>query len=382
MKNSDNKVSRKVVIQATAILILVALVLVILGYIFLTFFCGYQFSDLVSDIVGNLIGVLAAFLLFDILYNKLTQDAYAKETSQQITKTLMGEPEILDLFSEDDKKNFIKTTITSLVKDENAVDMLVTNMEKYFDGIKGARIRKSFDYTINLDPNLTSEYVDVKFPEVEKYYLIDEELKFNIKYLSEKDKNYTGEVVCIGFAYDKKSLDAGLLENGHDEDFSRCIFNEDLVINSKAVEYINSLPDNQVSEVISTLFMPILRIDNSEDGEDQDVLEVERKSNGIILKFKLDYDKMADEHDVSIYFKMPRLWDSIFEVTLVDPTKEPHIKMKYRAGMDVTMYSYLNKESQANAGACIRRAGLYDIAIKGEWIYPKSGVVFHIKKAK
>lgn len=382
MKNSDNKISRKVVIQATAILILVALVLVILGYIFLTFFYGYKFSDLISDIVGNLIGVLAAFLLFDILYNKLTQDAYAKETSQQITKTLMGEPEILDLFSEEDKKNFIKTTITSLVKDEDAVDMLITNMGKYFDGAKEARIRKTFDYTINLDPHLTSEYVDAKFPEVDKYYLIDEELKFNIKYLSEKDKNYTGDVVCIGFAYDKKSLDAGLLENGQDEDFSKCIFNEDLVINSKAVEYINSLPDNQVSEVISTLFMPILRIDNSEDGEDQDVLEVERKSNGIILKFKLDYDKMADEHDVSIYFKMPRLWDSIFEVTLVDPTKEPHIKMKYRAGMDVTMYSYLNKESQANTGACIRRAGLYDIAIKGEWIFPKSGVVFHIKKAK
>lgn len=380
MKNSDNKISRKVVIQATAILILVALVLVILGYIFLTFFYGYKFSDLISDIVGNLIGVLAAFLLFDILYNKLTQDAYAKETSQQITKTLMGEPEILDLFSEEDKKNFIKTTITSLVKDEDAVDMLITNMGKYFDGAKEARIRKAFDYTINLDPHLTSEYVDAKFPEVDKYYLIDEELKFNIKYLSEKDKNYTGDVVCIGFAYDKKSLDAGLLENGQDEDFSKCIFNEDLVINSKAVEYINSLPDNQVSEVISTLFMPILRIDNSEDGEDQDVLEVERKSNGIILKFKLDYDKMADEHDVSIYFKMPRLWDSIFEVTLVDPTKEPHIKMKYRAGMDVTMYSYLNKESQANTGACIRRAGLYDIAIKGEWIFPKSGVVFHIKR--
>ncbi len=35
----------------------------------------------------------------------------------------------------------------------------------------------------------------------------------------------------------------------------------------------------------------------------------------------------------------------------------------------------------ANVGACIQRAGLYDIAIKDEWIYPKSGVIFHIKKA-
>lgn len=380
MKKSDKKVSRKVVLQATAILILVALILVIMGYIFLTVVCDYTFNDLVSDIVGNLIGVLAAFLLFDILYNKLTQDAYAKETSQQITKTLMGEPETLDMFSEEDKKSFLKSTMASILKDEDAVDMLTTNMEKYFDHITVARIRKSFDYTINLEPGLTTEYLDAKFPEPERYYLIDEELKFHIKYLGEKDQNYTGDVVCIGFAYDKKSLDAGLLENGHDEDFSKCIFNEDLVVDSEAVEYINRLPADQVRDVISTLFMPILRIDNSEDDENEDVLEVERKSNGIILKFKLNYNQTADEHDVSIYFKMPRLWNSIFEVTLVDPTKEPHIKMKYKAGMDVTMYSYLNKESKANCGACIRRAGLYDIAIKDEWIYPKSGVVFFVKK--
>ncbi|MEE0433646.1 MAG: hypothetical protein UDF85_12125, partial [Lachnospiraceae bacterium] len=94
-----------------------------------------------------------------------------------------------------------------------------------------------------------------------------------------------------------------------------------------------------------------------------------------------DRNEASGEHLVSIYFKMPRVWNSIFEVTLVDPTKEPHIKLKYKNGMDVTMYSYLNKESTANVGACIQRAGLYDIAIKDEWIYPKSGVIFHIKKA-
>jgi hypothetical protein len=129
--------------------------------------------------------------------------------------------------------------------------------------------------------------------------------------------------------------------------------------------------------------MPILRIDNSGDNDDEAQFEVERKSNGFILKFKLDFDRneASGEHLVSIYFKMPRVWNSIFEVTLVDPTKEPHIKLKYKNGMDVTMYSYLNKESTANVGACIQRAGLYDIAIKDEWIYPKSGVIFHIKKA-
>ena len=78
---------------------------------------------------------------------------------------------------------------------------------------------------------------------------------------------------------------------------------------------------------------------------------------------------------------MPRVWNSIFEVTLIDPTREPHIKLKYIPNtMEVTMYSYLNKENNSNSGALIQRAGLYDVAIKDEWIYPKSGVVYNIKK--
>lgn len=384
MKRLDKKKQQFSTIPATIILILVALLIVGGGYTYLTLKNGYKFDDLVDNIVGNLIGVLAAFLLFDILYNKLTQDAYARETSQQITKTLMGEPEILDSFSDEDKKNFLKSTMTSMMKDEDAIDMLVTNLEKYLDSDKIGRIRKMFDYTIHLEPNLPPEYAEAHFPGANegKYYLIDEELKFNLKYLSKKDTYFCGEYICIGLAYDKKGLDAGLLQNGHDADFSGCIFNEDLVIESAAVEFINNIPADKIKEVINTLFVPILRIDNSDNDEENSLVEVVRKDNGIILKFKVNYDNSEDikEHLVSIYFKMPRVWNSIFEVTLVDPTKEPHIKLKYKTSMDVTMYSYLNKNNEANSGACIQRAGIYDIAIKDEWIYPKSGVVFCIKK--
>ena len=35
---------------------------------------------------------------------------------------------------------------------------------------------------------------------------------------------------------------------------------------------------------------------------------------------------------------------------------------------------------ESNISAYINKAGIYDIAIKNEWIYPKSGVVFSIKK--
>ncbi len=367
---------------ATLVCFLVAALVIAVGYIILSIFRDYGFLDFIDSVVGNLIGVFGGFCVFDILYNKLTKEEETRETSTQIARTLMGEPEVLDAFSEQDKKAFLNATLESLLKDEDAVDMLTTNIDKYYDSAKGARIRKVFDYTINLEPQLPIEYIDNKFPEVEKYYLIDEELKFLVKYLSKKDENYTRETVCIGFAYDKKCLDGGLLETGKDADFSRCIFNEDLVITPEARKFINSVPADEIKEVINTLFMPVLRIDNSEDDEDNTLMEVERKETGLILKFKLDYNHSNDvsEHFVSLYFKMPRLWNSIFEVTLVDPTKEPHIKLKYKSGMDVTMYSYLNKETEANTGACIKRAGLYDIAIKGEWIYPKSGVLFHIKK--
>ena len=91
MDNQKQKKKKRVMdtLSATMVLVLIALLLVFVGYTYLALKNGYTLDDLIDNIVGNLIGVLAAFLLFDILNNKLTQDAYARETSQQITKTLM-----------------------------------------------------------------------------------------------------------------------------------------------------------------------------------------------------------------------------------------------------------------------------------------------------
>ncbi len=383
-KNKKTNINSKITWTATAMCFLVAIIIIISGYVFmLVTDPSYGFRDFVDSVVGNLIGVLAGFCVFDILYNKLTQDAYAKETSQQIAKTLMGDPETMDAFSEEDKKAFLKSTLVSMLGDDDAVDLLTTNMGKYFDGAKSARIRKSFDYIITLENALTQEYEKYDFPGLKenRYFLLDEEFKFTVKYLSGRDANFSGDYVCLGFAYDKRSLDSGLLEDGKDADFSKCIFNEDLVVTPEAIKYINSIPNDQVTSVINDLFVPTLWVDG-DGGREEDLVEVERKQNGLIFKFKLDYDKTSMEHTVRIYFKMPRLWDHIFEVTLVDPTKNPHIKLKYKSDMDVTMYSYLNKEDQSNAGAFVKRADLYEISIKDEWVYPKSGALFHIRRKK
>jgi len=383
-KNKKTNINSKITWTATAMCFLVAVIIIISGYVFmLVTDPNYGFRDFVDSVVGNLIGVLAGFCVFDILYNKLTQDAYARETSQQIAKTLMGDPETMDAFSEEDKKAFLKSTLVSMLRDDDAVDLLTTNMGKYFDGAKSARIRKAFDYIITIEDKLTPDYETYDFPGLKEnmYFLLDEEFKFTVKYLSGNDANFSGDYVCLGFAYDKRSLDSGLLEDGKDADFSKCIFNEDLVVTPEAIKYINSIPNDEVTAVINALFVPTLWVDG-DGGREEDLVEVERKQNGLIFKFKLEYDKTRMEHDVRIYFKMPRLWDHIFEVTLVDPTKNPHIKLKYKSDMDVTMYSYLNKEDQSNAGAFVKRADLYEISIKDEWVYPKSGVLFHIRRKK
>ena len=383
-KNKKTNINSKITWTATAMCFLVAVIIIISGYVFmLVTDPNYGFRDFVDSVVGNLIGVLAGFCVFDILYNKLTQDAYARETSQQIAKTLMGDPETMDAFSEEDKKAFLKSTLVSMLRDDDAVDLLTTNMGKYFDGAKSARIRKAFDYIITVEDKLTPDYETYDFPGLKenRYFLLDEEFKFTVKYLSGNDVNFSGDYVCLGFAYDKRSLDSGLLEDGKDADFSKCIFNEDLVVTPEAIKYINSIPNDEVTAVINALFVPTLWVDG-DGGREEDLVEVERKQNGLIFKFKLEYDKTRMEHDVRIYFKMPRLWDHIFEVTLVDPTKNPHIKLKYKSDMDVIMYSYLNKEDQSNAGAFVKRADLYEISIKDEWVYPKSGVLFHIRRKK
>ena len=68
MDNQKQKKKKSVMdtLSATMVLVLIALLLVFVGYTYLALKNGYTLDDLIDNIVGNLIGVLAAFLLFDI----------------------------------------------------------------------------------------------------------------------------------------------------------------------------------------------------------------------------------------------------------------------------------------------------------------------------
>ena len=159
--------------------------------------------------------------------------------------------------------------------------------------------------------------------------------------------------------------------------FIECIFNENLDITKEAVEYIRNLSESQLKNFVEKILTAVLKV----DGKQGTLYSVAVRSGGIVATYEVKGLAAKAEHTVRIIFHMPKIWDSIFEVTLVDPTKEPKITFDYMPGvMDVTMFSYLNKGDESNDAAYEDQNGLYDIAIKNEWIYPKSGIVFYVRK--
>lgn len=62
------------------------------------------------------------------------------------------------------------------------------------------------------------------------------------------------------------------------------------------------------------------------------------------MRFDVGHDITAKEHVVRIIFHMPRKWDSLLEIVLVDPTKAPKIFVSYQEDtMEVDMFSFLSK---------------------------------------
>ena len=103
--------------------------------------------------------------LHDILYNKLTKDAYAEEVSSQISKTIMGDPDVLGAFSDEDRMNFIHSTIRSVDSSEESLEMMDGKIKQYLgydDNDKkfklfSGKVRTTFGYKFDLDTEMPSD---------------------------------------------------------------------------------------------------------------------------------------------------------------------------------------------------------------------------------
>lgn len=88
-------------------------------------------GEVLESIIINLSGLLPTILLFNVFYEKISRDSYSIEVSNKITETLMSTPETLEFFTEVQRQNFINSTISSIVKDDDVTEMVCDNLKNY-----------------------------------------------------------------------------------------------------------------------------------------------------------------------------------------------------------------------------------------------------------
>lgn len=398
-KENPKKIYRRDINKAYIILYLTVFILIIFGEVLLALMGdSFSFVALIKDLIGNLMGVLAAFLIFDIAHEKLSKDSYASEVSEQILDTLMYHPEAMDLYENNQKKVFVNAFIKSIVGDFDAAEMINNHLNSYLLTEKDfqermdltekdCRIRTAFSYRFVLETERTLAFNELKAPidkEGDPYFYVQEELNYRVKYLSKKG-NYTDrQEVKIGFIYDNAALDRFLRGNQSDQNnelLKNCLFRESLdieEIDKNMFQEISNDP-KALKAIVKKMFRPHLTIDRCR-GEVSEVRIV--PDSGIIITFKVDHDVAIMEHNIDIVFHIPKKWNTVLEVALVEPTKEPKISLSYNEDvMDVEMYSFLNKgESSSYENTSENENGVYSISLCGEWVFPISGVVFPVRR--
>lgn len=347
-------------------------------------------SNFVRSIVNNIIGILPPMLLFDYFYEKISNDASSIEMSKKITSTMMGQPETLKLFNIEDRKNFLKSTVNSVISDPDLTDMILDNVNRFMidPSTLNVRIRKEFNYNFELDMGLPRDYVSI-FGDLQEasdsYYLVQEILNYRAKKFKPSTEADVS-IVNVGFLFDNDSLDEALrdrmkLESETESDVKGLfVFRESLDLSE---EHIKRLVEYLIEKSVETKkrFSEIFRLSLRINGKLAELRDVIVRDSGIICKFKLDQKLSTDDYSVRVIFSMPKKWGTIIEVALVDPTYAPKITLSYpRDKMNIDMYSFLNKSDNTLINEAHEQLnGVFDVSLN-EWVYPISGMVFTVER--
>lgn len=302
----EDKINRQNIRKSYSILYFsVSLIVVILGVISYFYF-GESMHNILKDTVGNLVGVLAAFLVFDIINERLSKDSYSQELTKNILHALMAKPETLDSFTQEQRNLFIVSTVKSSVKDDDCAEMISDQCLNYLRKSNFDKIRLNFDYKFEIYEKLPGSCNWLNSSN--SYYYVQEILGYKVKYFDEGNRKIKGNTAYIGFLFDNKNLDSALRDASTTLDFNKCIFRENLDINIEDISYLMSLPG---AELLS-LFKETFRFDFQVDQKKGILQDVQITEIGILAKFSVDVDEEINEHNVRIIFHMPKSMELFF----------------------------------------------------------------------
>lgn len=427
VKDKHKKTTRRSITNSYIAIAGIIIILIGICYFVLDSVNGFSLVDFGKDIIGNLMGVLAAFLIFDLIHDKMSKDSYADEVSEQILDTLLeqGGIEALDesikrkfiyssitsinhdkeaekgianaldsylsgcteakivldriqMFSERQKNKFVLDNIKSIVEDPDATSLVTNFLSNYLKSNIECKITTSLQNNFVLRDRLTDAFSILK--NTDNYFLVDETLTYRVKYLSDSANDVNNNILRMGFAFNNTALDKFLRDQQIDQagnPLSNCFFRESLDIDKEDMEIFLNMQAEELKNSFDNMFRPHLTI----DGKEGVLTSVTASSCGLIAEFSVGHDTSAHEHNIDIAFMMPKRWYSVIEAVFVDPTKNPRIAINYESdSMHVEMYSFLDiGDNSSYEKSHIEDIGMYRIILDDSWVYPVSGVVFTIE---
>lgn len=318
-------------------------------------------DNLFVDILNNILGIIPPILLFDFGLEYLNRDYASKEMSRQISEVLMGDSQIIGLFDDKAKRDFLNATITALVEnDANESKMAQGAIEAYIT--EKYDIRPKFKYHIDVRNCNKSSFFNP-----DDYILIAEELNYEKVYIATEpiEKRFH-----IGFFVENSELDKQLRQHNYimrealsllDSDFER-------LKNSDKRSWIKFAEDE-------------LRISALIDDEKCVVSDVVVDDNGIDIEFeRTDYSSSdkANQQKVSLSFVMPQQKNNLsFLVSISQPSYEPEIRFTFPHDMyDVKTFPFFDDKVSTSVKDATKETGVYHLDVKDKWVHPMSGVVF------
>lgn len=320
---------------------------------------GVDFASLFDDILANILGILPPIILFNFLYEYLTKEHVADEMTEQITQTLMSNPKAIDLFDEQPKKEFVRTTIQTLVGEEES-EMVYGVVEPYLN--MHYNIRRFFRYSVTL-----RDYTGNPLFPSERYMRVYEDLKYKKHYIGD---NTLEQHFQLGFFVNNDELDREL----HGQTY---LFRENLTLDSSELSTMAAWPQDTQTDFVEKEMSLRVFVDDAPCLLQQ----VSITQNGILVDFLSGHDTGKRELKIEIMFNMPqRKGYSEFLVSIGEPTYSPNIQLSYpESTMQVTMFPFLNDGDECLVQNAMRNTGSCDIYLQDKWVYPMSGVVFIVQ---
>ncbi|MCM1299690.1 MAG: hypothetical protein NC203_05285 [Firmicutes bacterium] len=340
----------------------------------------FEFSPeaLFDDIVSNILGILPPIIIFNFVYEYYTQKYESDEISEKIADTIMGRSDIMSRFKDEQKIDFIGSTINTMVSPEAAE---MTNAVIYPYITNSYNIRTYFKYSIILRDYETHPL----FPK-DRYMKVYENFKFTKKYIN--DDNLPQDF-HVGFITANHELDTALRNQNY-------IFQENLSIDDKELQQLLAMSEEECKKIVMEEMQLSVYIDDLKaemtditfTAAGIDMAFHSEHVNKLLKKFepgvnmgKYDY---KTEHSVEISFAMAQIkGHSEFLVSINEPTYSPIIQLSYpESSMSIRAYSFLNDGDESSVEKATHNVGTYEFCIQNKWIYPVGGVVFVIDDLK